>query len=288
LTNSQAAKPHRSSELALRTISALVLIAVALGASAVGGPIFVFLCTVGGALVLFEFLNIVRSIPTAMQVYLYSAYFGTLFAWYLQDARLALTIAAACAAVALITEWALRRSSWAAAGLCYAVLPVVSLIQLRGSGPEGLLALLFVFAAVWGADTLAFFTGRTIGGPKLAPAISPNKTWSGFIGGLAGAVIATVAVVTIYGYRITWGGVLLALLLGFVASFGDLFESWIKRRFGRKDSGAIIPGHGGVLDRIDGLIFAAILAWLIGWTFGGAPFTPGNTGSVLASIFASS
>jgi phosphatidate cytidylyltransferase len=222
-----------------------------------------------------------------MQVFTYAAYFGTLFAWYLQDARLALTIAGSCAAIALFAEMAMRRSFWASAGLCYAVLPVVALVQLRGSGSEGLLALLFVFAAVWGADTLAYFVGRSVGGPKFAPTISPNKTWSGFAGGLAGAIVATVAVILIFGHKITWNGIMVALLLGFVASMGDLFESWIKRRFGRKDSGAIIPGHGGVLDRIDGLIFAAILAWLLGWTFGGAPFTPGDTGSVLAGLVAS-
>jgi phosphatidate cytidylyltransferase len=287
LSDRQVAKSDRNSELALRVISALVLIAGALAASVVGGYVFAALCAVGGALVLYEFLDIVRSIAPRLRIFAYAAYFATLLTWYLQDIRVALVVAGACAAIAGIMEFSQRGSVWMSAGLCYALAPAMALVQLRGDGTEPLLALLFLFAAVWGADTLAYFAGRAIGGPKLAPAISPNKTWSGFFGGLFGSVAATMAVIAMFGYNVGWKGILIALLLGLVASIGDLFESWIKRRFGRKDSGAIIPGHGGVLDRIDGLIFAATLAWLTGWTFGGAPFTPGDTGRVLVGAITS-
>jgi phosphatidate cytidylyltransferase len=132
---------------------------------------------------------------------------------------------------------------------------------------------------------MAYFSGRLLGGPKLAPHISPNKTWSGFFGGLAGAVLASLLVAYLFASGAGWAGAALAVLLAIAASIGDLLESWIKRRFGHKDSGRLIPGHGGVLDRIDGLIVAAALTWAIGWLAGGMPLEPGKTGMTFARAF---
>ncbi len=146
------------------------------------------------------------------------------------------------------------------------------------NGTAGLFIILFVFACVWGADTFAYFFGKTFGGPKLAPAISPNKTWSGFIGGFIGAIVISCLLELAFGYPIGLAAIFLAAYLALASQMGDLFESWIKRRFGHKDSGRIIPGHGGLLDRIDGLIFAIVAAWLLSLSI--AP--DGFAGSVLS------
>jgi phosphatidate cytidylyltransferase len=146
-------------------------------------------------------------------------------------------------------------------GLLYCGLPVVALIWLRGQ-PWGVYASLFVMAVVWGADIAAYFTGRAAGGPKLAPAISPNKTWSGAAGGLIGALLVAAGVALIWpGYGNVAGVTRLALLalpLAVASILGDLFESGLKRRAGVKDSGTLLPGHGGVMDRLDGLVPAAV------------------------------
>ncbi|MGA9009357.1 MAG: phosphatidate cytidylyltransferase, partial [Xanthobacteraceae bacterium] len=125
-------------------------------------------------------------------------------------------------------------------------------------------ALLFLFAVVWATDIFAYLVGRSIGGPLLWPRLSPNKTWSGAFGGFLGGVAAGVAVA--YASGGTRGAVAgaLAFALSLVAQCGDLFESAIKRRFGVKDTGHLIPGHGGVMDRLDGFLVAALAAVLIG------------------------
>ncbi|WP_164158291.1 phosphatidate cytidylyltransferase, partial [Sandarakinorhabdus rubra] len=146
-------------------------------------------------------------------------------------------------------------------GLLYCALPVVALIWLRAQ-PWGLYATLFVMAVVWGADIAAYFTGRALGGPKLAPAISPNKTWSGALGGLAGSLIAASLVALIWPGYANAAGLLrlagLAVPLAVLSILGDLYESGLKRRAGVKDSGSLLPGHGGVMDRLDGLVPAAV------------------------------
>lgn len=160
----------------------------------------------------------------------------------------------------------------AALGLIYCGLPGVAIIWLRGQ-PYGLYATLLVLACVWGADIAAFFVGRALRGPRLAPTISPGKTWSGAAGGLIGAVIVAALVGALWP---GWGGmpglarlVPLALVLAVASILGDLYESSLKRRAGVKDSGTLLPGHGGVLDRLDGLVPAAVLGagvfWMTGW-----------------------
>jgi phosphatidate cytidylyltransferase len=128
----------------------------------------------------------------------------------------------------------------------------------------GLTALLFLFATVWITDIFAFLCGRAIGGPLLWPRVSPKKTWSGAIGGLAGGVAAGVLVAYASGIgKLGMAGVV-ALLLSVLAQAGDLFESAVKRRFGAKDASRFIPGHGGLMDRLDGFLFAAFAALIIG------------------------
>ena len=126
-----------------------------------------------------------------------------------------------------------------------------------------------MFAVVWATDIAAYFVGRAVGGPKLAPRLSPNKTWSGSIGGLAGAVLAAVLVVHFGGVGGMPAAIVVAMALSTVAQIGDLAESAIKRRFGVKDASSLIPGHGGLMDRLDGFVAAAVLACLIGLAHGG-------------------
>jgi phosphatidate cytidylyltransferase len=154
-----------------------------------------------------------------------------------------------------------RSFAWLGAGILYIAIPCLALIWLRERPGEGLATLLWLLALVWAVDTGAYFAGRTVGGPKLAPRISPSKTWSGLLGGvLAALAVGLVAA------RLTGGSALgiaaISAGLAFVEQAGDLMESAIKRRFHVKDAGNLIPGHGGLLDRVDGLmaVLAAVAA----------------------------
>ena len=154
-----------------------------------------------------------------------------------------------------------ERGHMAALGALYAGLPAVALVWLRGADMVCMLAVLFLLLAVWSTDTGAYFAGRRIGGPKLMPRVSPNKTWSGLIGGIVaagvvGLVFALLANAGLHPGRMTVS----AMVLGLVSQAGDLFESALKREYGVKDASALIPGHGGFMDRIDGLAAAAVLA----------------------------
>nr|WP_157217356.1 phosphatidate cytidylyltransferase [Sphingomonas formosensis] len=174
----------------------------------------------------------------------------------------------ALAAVAMLVEWhgltRRRGLHWLAIGIVYIASSAAALTWLR-SLDDGAIVL-WVFIVTWATDILAYFTGRSFGGPKLAPSISPGKTWSGLIGGVIGASIGGGLVVHLCG--LATGLLLLAPLLAVAAQCGDLFESSLKRRAGVKDSGKLLPGHGGVLDRLDGLLPVALLtglAYFSGW-----------------------
>jgi phosphatidate cytidylyltransferase len=158
------------------------------------------------------------------------------------------------------------RQAWLAAGLVYVALPCIALLWLRDQGEDGRAIVFWLLAVVWASDIGAYFSGRILGGPKLAPSISPNKTWAGFFGGAAAAAaIGAIAAPLLDAARPAFL-IAVSVLLGISAQGGDLFESWLKRRFGVKDTSALIPGHGGVLDRVDGLMAAALLLALIGLT----------------------
>jgi len=162
---------------------------------------------------------------------------------------------------------------WSAAGVYYAGFPAIALIWLRGDGYFGTLAILYLFLIVWTTDSAAYFFGRWIGGPKLAPRISPKKTWAGLIGGGVSAGLVGLLFGSIADVFSLWLGVL-AVGLALIAQLGDLGESAIKRSFGKKDSSSLIPGHGGVLDRIDGVVSAAVAAACLAWAFD--PASPGQ------------
>ena len=138
-----------------------------------------------------------------------------------------------------------------------------------------LLAIIFLFAIVWSTDIAAYFTGRMLGGPKLIPQVSPSKTWTGALGGLLAAMLAAVVIAKAAALPAMFALAMIAVLLSVCAQGGDLFESWVKRKFGAKDSGHLIPGHGGLMDRLDGFVTAAVLAALIGLMRGGV-LAPGR------------
>ena len=160
-------------------------------------------------------------------------------------------------AVGLSIEWAGlcgARRALLAAGVFYIAVPLSCLLWLRGM-TDGRESVLFLVVVIWATDIGAYLVGRLVGGPKLAPVLSPGKTWSGAAGGLASSLLA--------GLVVPPGMPVLALLLGVACQAGDLLESGIKRHVGVKDSGHLIPGHGGLLDRLDGLLAAAPVAALV-------------------------
>lgn len=255
-----------SEELRLRIISAIVLAIVVLAATWMGGIYFVVLSVVIALLVYYEWTRITQAAQKDREAYwvgwlaLVLVGFGVLAeqgmeAWneYLWGV------------VALLFIYALIRAKnrWNPAGIVYAGLTGVSLAEIRGDDFTGFIAMIFIFAVVWGTDIAAYFTGRAIGGKKLAPSISPGKTWSGAIGGAVVAMICGSLVVLSYMKNVSGWIIGLALVLSVFSQIGDLFESFMKRRYKVKDSSHLIPGHGGVMDRIDGLVFACSGAFIL-------------------------
>jgi len=162
-----------------------------------------------------------------------------------------------------------RFAAWMLAGLVYAGILLLGPVALRRDAEFGFAAILFLFAVVWTTDIAAYFTGRALGGPKLWPAVSPKKTWSGAIGGMLGAVVAGLAVVKLMGLGVAPMLVLVAAALSAISQAGDLVESSIKRHFGAKDASHLIPGHGGLMDRLDGFLTAVTAAVMVGLIRGG-------------------
>jgi len=167
------------------------------------------------------------------------------------------------------------RRGWSAAGVIYAGSLIVSVLTLRPSFPFGERAVGWLFAVVWGTDVVAYFAGRLIGGPRFAPQISPSKTWAGTLVGMVGGAALGSLFLAMAAYTSqveTPSPALVLFLLGLITSAvaqgGDLFESWTKRCFGAKDSSALIPGHGGIMDRVDGFIAAAAWVALLGTLHG--------------------
>ena len=180
---------------------------------------------------------------------------------------------AICACL-LVREWFALcdgKILWVLFGIIYIGVPCYSLIYLRLDLNFGFETVLWVFTLVWSADSGAYATGRMFGGPKLAPRISPNKTWSGLCGGVFAAGIVGFIYTLVLGHQNMIPLTILSAFLGLLSQGGDLLESWIKRRFDKKDSGSLIPGHGGLFDRVDGLLAAAVGAAFISIIIKGSP-----------------
>ncbi|GMB83039.1 phosphatidate cytidylyltransferase [Shinella zoogloeoides] len=253
------------SELRLRILSGIVLAIVVLAATWFGGLAFRVVAAAIGLLVYYEWSTMTRLAEKDFRAnafgWLSVALVAALVVFAFDD--LALPVLLGAVVLAIVYALASQASNWLAGGVAYSGLTVISLAAIRGDSAHGFAAMLFIFAVVWATDILAYFVGRAIGGPKLAPSISPGKTWSGAIGGAISAVIAgTLLHMAFFSLDGLWVPVV-ALVLSVFSQIGDLFESFIKRRFGVKDSSRLIPGHGGVMDRVDGLVFACFAAFLI-------------------------
>ena len=175
--------------------------------------------------------------------------------------------------IGLFIEWRMivgaDRTGWVALGVVYAAAALAASVVVRLDPVWGFAALMFVLLIVWVTDIGGYFAGRGIGGPKLWPRVSPKKTWAGAIGGLVLSLAVAVGF-AYYGVGRLVPLLVLATVLTVVSQLGDLFESAVKRNFGVKDSSHIIPGHGGLLDRLDGYVFAVVAAALIGFVRSGA------------------
>lgn len=257
---------------AQRAASALVLGPVAILVAYFGGWVFVGACAIVAGFVLWEWTLLVsgsadlRILTPGLTALLMAVV-------VIRDGEPAVAIGA-IAIGALLTggivavrprvDQAGNLALWAAAGVIYAGVAFIGPAVLRSDPEKGFAALVFLFATVWATDIFAYLVGRSVGGPLLWPRLSPKKTWAGAVGGLAGGVAAgsLVAYASAGTNPIVAG--FLALVLSIAAQVGDLFESSVKRRFGAKDAGVLIPGHGGMMDRVDGFLVAALLAVVIG------------------------
>lgn len=263
----KAASGFVTKELRLRILSALVMIVVALTATWIGGLTFRILCIAIAGAVFYEWLQMAKAHAATTDRQISTGLMVAICAVILvvPDGLTSFAIIVALAALSAMAAQALGSSRWNGAGLLYAGLAGLSLALLRGTGLEGFKTVVFLFVVVWATDILAYFVGKALGGPKLAPAISPGKTWSGACGGTLAALILGLAAAFAMNMRLTvTAAIALILLLSVVSQIGDLFESWLKRRFQVKDSSHIIPGHGGVMDRVDGLVAASLVLYVVG------------------------
>jgi phosphatidate cytidylyltransferase len=250
-----------------RVAAAVAMGVVALAAAWAGGFVFTAFWWVASLVVLWEWQRLVGAerlferVAAGALALVVASSFAMQNLSSMGQAVFGSVIALALGAAAV--AWIARPGSkgWAGAGMIYAGALVVSLGLLRASPNYGLVAILWLFAVVWGADIAAFFAGRLIGGPRLWPAVSPGKTWSGaIVGALAGAVLGlALAPWTNRIEALFWVGLGAAI----VSELGDLFESAVKRRFEVKDSSSLIPGHGGLMDRLDAFIAASLFAAIV-------------------------
>lgn len=274
----QSSSLRRASNLQVRIVSSIVLIVAVLGVTWLGGTAFTVLAAAIAGAIFYEWTRMSRGEGSASHHATAAMLLGAVLILLLVGVEARLIFAATAIAVLLSAlDGRLRgQGLGATAGLTYAALSGISLALLRGADSGGLAAILFLFATVWATDIMAYFVGRSLGGPRLAPAISPGKTWSGAIGGAIGGVLAGTAAAAAMGYSEVALAAAVALVLSMVSQVGDLFESWIKRRHGVKDSSQLIPGHGGVMDRVDGLVAAAFALYVMGALVLGAAGRPAH------------
>lgn len=258
-----------ASELRLRTGSSLVLAAVALAAALMGGWFLAVVWTGAATLVAAEWIAMTRARPDRPLLGIAVAGLPALQIAALSGSPgIAVVTAGLIVIATVVAAPGGRDRAWALGA--YAVAAAIALVPsaLRGDPGSGLAAILWLFAVVWGTDVAAYFIGRALGGPKLWPAVSPGKTWSGAAGGLLAGTVAGLGVVAAHdawrGASGPLSGILLASAAASVASqLGDLGESAMKRRFGVKDSGQLIPGHGGAMDRLDGFGAVTLLIGIV-------------------------
>lgn len=260
----------RFGDLPKRLLSALVLVPIALACLWAGGVAWVLLVILAGITVAVEWAQICRLRPfelpgTLLPVMVAAAAVLTAAGYGVAALAALIVVGAAVAAGAARGG---QGSRWLAGGIVYVGVAAIATVWLRLRGPDGLGNMLFVILIVWASDSGAYLFGRLVGGPKLAPRISPSKTWAGAVGGLAFAVLAGLLVAVGFVGAPSPLVALVSIALGTASQGGDLLESAIKRHFGAKHSGTLIPGHGGLLDRLDGVLAAAPVAGILALALG--------------------
>lgn len=240
-----------------RFATSAVFAPIALGAVYFGFPIFELLVAAMAAAVLWEYVHITGKAGFPPRAVLAAWIAIASVGVATSNPQLALVIIAVTSLVLFMTDKSGARTGLSSvhSALIYAGVPAICLVVVRESGDAG--TMFWLLAVVWATDIGAYAAGRMIGGPKLAPSISPNKTWSGALGGLASATVAGALVAVSFGAAASFSNLMLAAGLSCFSQAGDLVESGFKRRYGVKDSGTLVPGHGGVMDRVDGLWAAA-------------------------------
>lgn len=260
----------KSRELTSRILSGLVLAALALTLTWHSVASFAVLVGIVGLVMSWEWARVVRGTGLDVAFWLQAASVVGAVALTAAGYGVMAAVVVALGAIVVLTIRAGADARLSVLGVAYVGLPAIALVWLRtGIPPNGLQAILFVFLVVWTTDIAAFAFGRGIGGPKLWPAVSPGKTWSGLIGGVGTAALAGAA----FGAQVLGTGALrlglVALVLALIAQAGDLAESALKRRFKVKDSSGLIPGHGGFMDRMDSIVPVAVVAALLGLVING-------------------
>ena len=253
--------------LVMRVAAAVVLAPLTIAVAYAGGWLWTALVTLTAIGLYFEWLMVVGArtprLVTAGAAALAIA--GLLLAAGRIDASI-LVLVVGLAGVMVVSP---KRRLWTATGFGYAAAAEVASVLVRHDQAHGFVALILILLVVWVTDIGGYFAGRGIGGPKLWPRVSPKKTWAGAIGGFV-ASLAVAAGFAVIGLGKTGPMLLLGAVLSTASQLGDLFESAVKRRFGVKDSSHIIPGHGGLLDRLDGFVAAIVLAAIFGFLRDGA------------------
>jgi phosphatidate cytidylyltransferase len=257
-----------SRNLLIRVLAAIVLAPLAIAIAWYGGWLWALLvmsATIGLYVEWLVVIDLARESRASVPGVAALAVAGIcLIAGRLDAALIVLVIG-----LVIVALLAPERRQWAATGFFYAASAQIASVLVRQDPASGFAALFFVLLVVWAADIGGYFAGRGIGGPKLWPSVSPKKTWAGAIGGFAGG-LAVAGAFAAAGAGKTGPLLALAAFLSVISQLGDLFESAVKRRFGVKDSSHIIPGHGGLLDRLDGFVAAVVAAAILGFLRGGA------------------
>ena len=270
----EARRTRFGSDLKPRVAAAAVMGGLALASAWIGGFIFVAFWWLASIIVLWEWQRLVGGRRLAERVALGALVMALIALLALHNSTLGVIVGLVFAAGAVGWLAGPREGPWAGAGALYAGALVASAALLRMSPSYGLAAILWLFAVVWGADIAAYFAGRMIGGPRLWPSVSPGKTWAGaIVGAVAGALLGLLlARWTNRFAALFWLGLATAI----VSELGDLFESALKRRFGVKDSSGLIPGHGGLMDRLDAFTAASVFAAVVAGLNARGPFIAGG------------
>ena len=265
--DSGAAAP--TNNLVLRIASAAVMAPLALFTAYLGDWPFALFWGLAAIAVLWEWTTLVAGPSHRLMLSACGSAIAVaaLVAWH--GRPIAAILVVGLGALAALIFAPRERRLWITAGIGYAGSMLLAPMLLRADDVDGFLAMVLLFAIVWTTDVLGYFAGRAFGGPKLMPVVSPKKTWSGAIAGTLGAMIVAVLVASQFGPFNKTAIASVALLLSVVAQLGDLLESWVKRQFGAKDASHLIPGHGGVMDRLDGFWAAALVGCLVGLLRGG-------------------